>query len=229
MHAFRLTEIVRGLTHLALLGLLSSCGDPEPPAVSTPAIRVSGDAVTLRDAFESTLSGWHHAEGRWSVRGAPGNRVLAQTATNRAFPLTLWRARRFSDTDVSVRIRPLSGEVDASGGIVFRARDESNYYVVRANCLEDNFRLYTVVGGRRRQIAGARVAEPELGVWHQLRVVAVGDHIQAYLDGRLLIDHRDSTFSDGWVGLWSKADSVTEFDDVVVRGLVVDDDGEVSP
>lgn len=147
-----------------------------------------------------------------------GNAVLAQTATDRDFPVALLPEPALGDMEVQVRFRPISGKVDASGGIVFRARDARNYYLVRANSLEDNFRLYRIEDGRRHQIASTRTKAPSLGAWHTLRVVAVGDHIQGFLNGELLIDHRDSGLAAGRVGLWTKADAVTEFDDLVVRG-----------
>jgi hypothetical protein len=211
--------------------VLGACKDPAPPGPSTQPIAVSGEATVLREAFGGDLGGWEPIDGSWQLRSDGDDRVLAQTATDRAFPVILWKSKRFSDVDVAVRLRPISGEVDASGGIAFRAQDGANYYVVRANSLEDNFRLYTVRDGNRRQIAGARLEKPEIGKWHRLRVVAVGDHIQAYLDERLLIDHRDGTFAEGWVGLWTKADAVTEFDDVEVRGIATAPDrtGSGSP
>src|SRR5260370_28805654 len=109
----------------------------------------------------------------------------------------------------------MSGREDASGGIVFRFND-GTYYVVRANALEDNFRLYSYDRGRR-QIATARVKAPALGQWHIVRLVAVGDHVQAWLDGALHLAHHDSRFTAGRVGLWTKADSITAFDDLTVR------------
>jgi len=91
------------------------------------------------------------------------------------------------------------------------------YYVVRANALEDNFRLYDYDRGRH-QVATARVKPPALGQWHTVRVVVVGDRIQAWLDGALHLDHRDSRFPSGGIGLWTKADSITAFDDLTIRG-----------
>jgi hypothetical protein len=123
----------------------------------------------------------------------------------------------YTDVDVSMRFKPMSGREDASGGIVFRFTD-GKYYVVRANALEDNLRLYYYDRGRR-QLASAGVKAPALGQWHTLRVVAVGDRIQARLDGTLYLDHRDARFRSGRVGLWTKADSITAFDDLVVRGV----------
>ena len=89
--------------------------------------------------------------------------------------------------------------------------------MIRANALEDNFRLYSY-DRARRQLASARVKVPALGQWHTVRVVAVGDHIQAWLDGARYLDHRDARFRSGRVGLWTKADSITAFDDLVDPG-----------
>src|SRR3989442_9836582 len=106
----------------------------------------------------------------------------------------------------------------ASGGIIFRASDGRNYLLVRANALENNFRLYTIVNGKRSTIASARVTEPRLGTWNTIRLVAKGPRIQAYLNDALLLDHEHKTFTSGWVGLWTKADSVTEFADLEISG-----------
>jgi hypothetical protein len=91
--------------------------------------------------------------------------------------------------------------------------------VIRANALENNFRLYHY-DRSRRQIAGAEIPAPALGAWHTIRVVAVGDRIQGYLNGKLLIDHRDNHIPSGGVGLWTKADSVTAFSELSVRGVL---------
>lgn len=211
-------------TILGSVAILCGC-DSGPPERGTAKIAVTSDrAVTLGQDFEAKLRDWTFVQGDWRQRTSDDNGVLAQTAKDRAFPLALWKKRRFGDVDVTVRFNPISGRIDASGGIVFRAKDDRNYYVVRANSLEDNYRLYTIVDGRRSKIAGSSIDAPTLKRWHTLRVVAVGSHIQAYLDGRLLIDHRDEMYSDGWVGLWTKADAVTEFDDLVVKGVPAESD-----
>jgi hypothetical protein len=160
-------------------------------------------------------------EGQWildDMMGAPsGKRVLVQRATKKEFNVIVAPPGPYADLDVSTQFKPMSGRQDASGGIVFRYAD-GKYYVVRANALEDNFRLYYYDRGRH-QLASARVKAPALGQWHTVRVVAVGDHIQAWLDGALYLDHRDTRFRSGRVGLWTKADSITAFDDVVIRGV----------
>ncbi|MBI3857989.1 MAG: DUF1080 domain-containing protein [Planctomycetes bacterium] len=171
----------------------------------------------FKEDFEQDNSKWKFAAGKWERRAG----VLAQTAETQPWAAAILEDKKFADLDVTVRFRPLSGKEDASGGLIFRAKDSKNYYVVRANSLEDNFRLYTMTEGKRKQLATAKVDPPKLGEWHTLRVVVKGSKIQASLDGKLHIDHDDQTYAEGYVGLWTKADSVTEFDDLEISGTAV--------
>lgn len=206
---------------VSFVAAMTGC-DSSPSGSGTARVSVSSEnARTVEEAFENAEA-WETVTGAWSAKTSDGRSVLKQTATDQKFPVTLLREREFSDVDVSVEFRPVSGEVDASGGIVFRARDGANYYVVRAKSLEDNFRLYATVAGSRDQIASPKIEAPQIGKWHTLRVVAVGDHIQAYLNDELLIDHHDSRFASGRVGLWTKADAVTEFAEFKVTGVAND-------
>jgi hypothetical protein len=177
------------------------------------------NAVQRFDFEQNGIDQWKTVEGNWTVEemaGAPsGKRVLMLPPKGSDFNVIVAPGGPYKDIDASVRFKPISGREDASGGIVFRF-SQGKYYVVRANALENNFRLYYYDGGRR-QLATATVQPPALGQWHTLRVVAVGDHIQAYLNGKLLLDHRDSRFKAGQIGLWTKADSVTAFDDLKIR------------
>jgi hypothetical protein len=167
------------------------------------------------------IAGWTTVDGQWAVEdmpGAPsGKKVLVQRATKNEFNVIVAPGGPYGDVDVSMKFKPITGREDASGGIVFRFSD-GKYYVVRANALEDNFRLYSYDKGRR-QLATATVKAPALGQWHTVRLVVVGDHMQAWLAGKLYLDHRDARFKSGRVGLWTKADSVTAFDDLSVRGV----------
>jgi len=188
--------------------LLVGCSGDDKPITTTP-IEITKSPI-LQDDFSKKNSLWSIKSGQWSFE----NGLLKQQAINESFPLILLEKEKLTDVDVSVDFKPLSGDIDASGGLVFRAVDKNNYFIVRANALEDNFRLYTFKNGHRSEIASATVTPPSLGKFHTIRVVAKGEHIQAYLDGKLYIDHNDSSFSEGYVGLWTKADSVTEFDNL---------------
>ena len=190
--------------------LLVGCTSDEP-ITKTPIKIVEQKNIT--DDFSKKDASWSIKKGQWSFE----NGLLKQSATDEHFPLILLEKEKLSDVDVSVKFRPLSGNIDASGGLVFRAVDKDNYFIVRANALEDNFRLYTFKNGNRSEIASATVTPPTIGEFHTIRVVAKGEHIQAYLDGKLYIDHTDDSFSKGYVGLWTKADSVTEFDDLTIK------------
>lgn len=163
------------------------------------------------------------SESTWAVMSDPSApskpNVVAQTSTDKTdyrFPLLIADEASFRDLDLSVKFKAVSGTVDRAGGLVFRLKDPNNYYIVRANALEDNYRLYHVVDGRRRQFAGANF-KVSSSVWHELRVEAAGNKITCYYDGAKKIEATDDTFKDaGKIGLWTKADSVTYFDDLKV-------------
>ena len=158
----------------------------------------------------------------WSVTDDPaapsGGRVVAQTSTDETggrFPLSVFDGWSAKDVSVSVRFRPVSGTVDRAAGLVARYRDKDNYYLVRANALEDNIRLYRVVAGKRIQFAGLDHKLIKEGEWHALRMDVQGKHFRVWFDGAFLYEADDDTFGDaGKVGLWTKADSVTYFDDL---------------
>lgn len=159
--------------------------------------------------------------GAWKVRAdsasAKANRVLTQSGKSDkpVFNLCLVQGTRFQDVELRVRIRAVSGEIDQGGGVVWRAKDEENYYLCRFNPLEKNFRVYKVETGQRVQLATAVVEKHES--WSNLRIVMRADRIQCFLEAKLLLDVRDSTFTEpGMIGLWTKADAVTDFDDLAV-------------
>jgi Domain of Unknown Function (DUF1080) len=186
-------------------------------------LKVPGEPSGVRWDFEAKgIDGWTIVTGQWAVEemaGAPsGKRVLVQRALKNTFNVIVAPWGPYSDVDVSMKFKPLSGREDASGGIVFRF-SEGKYYLIRANALEDNFRFY-YYDRSRSMLASARVRAPALGEWHSVRTVMVGDRVQGWLDGALLLDYRDKRFGAGRVGLWTKADSVTAFDDLTIRGVL---------
>ena len=191
---------------------LAACGSVERSAAATGAER--------RFDFAKPLDGWETITGKWAVEDvldARGGRALVQRATDNAFNVVVAPGGPYGDVEISVRFKPMSGREDASGGIVFRFAD-GRYYVIRANALEDNFNFY-YYDRSRHQIDGVRVKAPALGQWHALRVRAEGDRIQGWLNDQALIDRRDRRYNSGRIGLWTKADSVTAFDDLTVLPL----------
>jgi hypothetical protein len=154
-------------------------------------------------------------EGRWLVQAATdapsAPNVLAQVdadPTDNRFPVAVVESSAFKDVRLSVSCKPLSGAVDQACGLVWRFKDANNHYLVRANALEGNVRLYHVKDGGRAQFASwsGKVATK---VWHKLAVEAKGDRFVVTFDGKQILDAKDSTFTDaGKVGVWTKADSI---------------------
>lgn len=151
--------------------------------------------------------------------------VLAQVSSDRTsgrFPLAIHETSLLKDAEVQVRFKPIEGERDRAAGIVWRYRDENNYYIVRANALEHNIVLYKVENGKRTSLApkghppdtyGVKHTVPT-GRWSSLGVTFDGPLFTVTFDGKKLFEVEDSTFTEsGRVGLWTKADSVTYFDD----------------
>ncbi|MCX6570440.1 MAG: DUF1080 domain-containing protein [Candidatus Aminicenantes bacterium] len=170
--------------------------------------------------------------GIWVVRKDPtapsAPNVLAQMDADPVsyrFPLCVYEGFTGRDVDVSVRYKPVSGSEDQAAGIAWRYQDQNNYYIVRANANENNVVLYKVEKGRRTDLPlvgkgrtyGAKAPIPS-GEWGTLRVVAAGSRFEVYSNGVKLFEVEDATFPmAGKVGLWTKADSVTLFDDLTIN------------
>src|SRR5437764_4906700 len=152
---------------------------------------------------------------RWTVEAdpsAPGGKVLRQSGSA-SFPWCVRDDQRLTDGWVETKFKPLSGKEDQAGGVVWRWKDGDNYYVARANALENNVSLYYTARGARNTIryVDAPVARDQ---WHTLRVEFAGKRIRVVLDGKRYIELDDDRIGGaGSVGLWTKADSVTAFDD----------------
>jgi hypothetical protein len=165
-------------------------------------------------------------EARWIVResaDAPsGRRVLVQVdvdETSARFPLLVAERPLLRDLRVAVRCKPVAGRVDQACGVVARYRDADNYYIARANALEDNVRLYRVQAGRRTQLASWSGAI-EVARWYALALTARGAQLEVSWDGERILASEDAAFPDaGRAGVWTKADSLTEFDDLTITAL----------
>jgi uncharacterized membrane protein YkoI len=175
-------------------------------------------------------AGWefgytHPADGKatWTVKkdsnAFSGLNVLDLKAASadHVFNIAMAAGTSYQDVSLRTRIRANSGEEDQGGGVIWRCRDENNYYICRLNPLESNFRVYKVVDGRRKQLQSCRL-DTYPGRWYVVRATMVGDHITCYVDGKKLLDVHDDTFPGaGMVGLWTKADASSSFDNVAAQ------------
>jgi hypothetical protein len=144
-------------------------------------------------------------------------KALAQTSAEgpkRLFNLCVAKKSSFRDIELSVAFKAVAGKIDQGGGPMWRYTDAKNYYLARMNPLENNFRVYKVVAGKRTQLATADL-KIDAAKWHTLRVVHTGKHIECYFDGKRYLDVKDDTFPKaGKIGLWTKADAQTHFADL---------------
>ncbi|HLO27410.1 MAG TPA: family 16 glycoside hydrolase [Geobacteraceae bacterium] len=189
---------------------------------AVPGAAGSGKTWNFDRAKPGTIPGdFYSATGSWKVRAdatAPSKpNVLAQLAKNSrdTFNLALIVGSSYRNLDISVKMRAIGGTVNQGGGIVLRAKDSRNYTVVSYNPLDGNFRVYKVVNNAPLELANVNVMNTP--GWHTLRVVMTGDQIICYFDGTKYIDRRDATYLQaGQIGLWTKADAQTYFDDLRV-------------
>jgi hypothetical protein len=216
----RLAFAVLFLSALVALG----CSEAAE-AGAREAITLDFDSTAVGElpaGFSTALTGGGPAA--WRVvadASAPsGGKVLAQTSTDKTssrFPLCIYEGLAAADVEVSVHFKPVSGTVDQAAGLMARYRDKENYYIVRANALENNVRLYKVERGKRTQFASMDVTV-QAKAWQTLTLAMKGIHFRVRLNDTLLFEADDGTFKDaGKVGLWTKADSVTYFDDLHVK------------
>jgi hypothetical protein len=175
------------------------------------------------DKIGNLSAGFTSEVGEWKVVADPTApskpNVLAQQAKNSGstFNLVLVSGTNCKHVDISVKMKAVAGKEDQGGGPVWRAKDAKNYYVARYNPLEDDYRVYKVEKGRRIQLQKVNIKHSE--EWYTLRVTMEGDHIQCYYSGKKYLDVKDPTFQEaGRIGLWTKADAQSHFDDLKVSG-----------
>lgn len=207
---------------LLFAGLSAGCG-------GTPQVKYqAGDRTAVagqveewtfdNDAAGKSPAGTEVFGGTWEVRAesdAPSlPNALCQAATAE-YPAIRFGDKVYADLVATVRFKPVSGKDDQAAGIIFRVQDAKNYYILRANALEGNAILFRFAGGSRSTIKSVGAKVPS-GRWQELKVDAEGNRFRGYLDGRLVVEATDDAFAAGGVGLWTKADSNTCFDDLRV-------------
>ncbi len=221
-----------GLTLIALSGCATTgsgkaCCGPDKSACKGCACDFEGfpigkapECLSIRQTNPTT------AMATWKViadESAPsGTQVMALTASknyNGTYNLAVCDCCKMKNIDLTVKVKAVSGVEDQGGGPIWRCIDENNYYICRFNPLEGNYRVYFVKDGKRKQLGHAKI-DLTAGKWYTLRVTAVDKLITCYLDGVKLLEVTDETFAEpGMIGLWTKADAVTSFDDLAITPL----------
>jgi hypothetical protein len=214
------------MLRLALVASTLTCAGL-PARAETGAVMTSIESMPIGSkpagfTFSRTGQG---GDGEWTVTAdttAAGGRAIEQTSTERTdyrFPLAIHDSFSAANLNVEIRFKAVAGKVDQAGGVAVRLMDPDNYYVVRANALEDNVRFYRVVRGRREQLEGANLKVTS-NEWHVLALRAEGDRFTVTYDGKTMFSAADNTFrAAGGVALWTKADSVTRFDRLAITPL----------
>ena len=188
--------------------------------MSAQTFNFDGDAPDLQPSgWQSGVTG--RGSARWAVKqdaSAPSAPQVLQQSGEGAFPWIVRSGTSLEDGYVEVKFKALAGKRDQAGGVVWRWKDGDNYYVARANALEDNVSLYYTEGGRRITLKYVDAPVPPQ-VWHALRVEFAGRRIAVIFNGRKTIEMEDGHIAGaGSVGLWTKADSITAFDDFCYGG-----------
>ena len=186
-----------------------------------------GDTVNFDNETPGTLPphwvGTQTGRGtaKWSIEkadDAPSKPNVLKQSGEATFPVCIKEDTQLKDGFVEVKFKPVAGKEDRAGGVIWRCKDADNYYIARANALEDNVTIYHTIGGRRVAFKSANTKVAS-GVWHTLRVDFRGSHFTVTYDGTKVIEADDTSFADaGKVGVWTKADSVTLFDDFSFGG-----------
>jgi hypothetical protein len=157
----------------------------------------------------------------WKIENDNGNKVVAQLAKNEGdyYNLLVLDKLNYQDFTMTVKLKAIAGEEDQGGGLVWRYIDNNNYYIARYNPLEHNFRFYRVVNGNRKQLISVD-CDIKTGIWVAMTIEMKGDKITCSLNGSKMIEALDDTFkSAGNIGLWTKADAVTYFDDLTIQSF----------
>ena len=213
------------LAALLVAGVIVTSGSEAIAQLAATVVAIASMEVGAPPSdFKFALTG-KGGSGEWTVvtdDTSFAGRAIEQSSkdqTDYRFPLAIFEPVVAKNIDVSVKFKPVAGRIDQAGGIAIRILDADNYYVVRANALEDNVRFYRVVRGRREQIGGmdTKVASDE---WHALGVKANGEKFTIEFDGKTLFSTSDKTFTGaGKIGLWTKSDSITRFDQIAIDVL----------
>jgi hypothetical protein len=192
---------------------------PKPETAASPSAGASTGKWNFdADPVGSLPAGAQSFSGQWAVRAEPDApsppNALCQTG-QADYPAIGLDSKQLTDFTLVMRFKPISGKTDQAGGLIFRVQDKDNYYILRANALENNAIFFTYVSAGRSQLKAGDVKVTS-GTWHELRVEVRGNAFRGFVDGKQVVDTTDDRYKSGGIGLWTKSDSVTCFDDVEV-------------
>ena len=188
---------------------------------TTEMALAAGETVNFDNMKGGPPPGWTATQtgsgtAKWSVEkdnSAPSKPNVLKQSGQATFPVCFKNDANIKDGFVEVKFRPIAGKEDQAGGVIWRLQDANNYYIARANALENNVTIYHTINGHRTEKKRAKMTVAT-NQWHTLRVNFNGNHFTVTFDGKKAIEWNDDTFQNaGKVGVWTKADSVTEFDD----------------
>lgn len=207
---------------LAISLITLACKSDNPQQANAQSQANGRDTtITFSNTEPSKLPpGWSAEKGDWLIDSEDANLILKMTNNNgHNFNIAVLKSRYYQNIEIEARIKALQGDEDQGGGLVWRYMNSRNYYIVRANPLENNMRLYKVVNNSRKQMQSVATTV-KTGEWFTVKVRAQGDRIECYLNDALIISETDDTFpTPGLVGFWSKADAVSLFDDLKIGVL----------
>lgn len=202
--------VVMKLLLIVVAGALTFAAGAEPVCIGFDDLKIGGSPT----GWQSTATGI--GTPRWTIEkdaSAPSPTQVLKQSGEAQFPVCIYQKAEMADGFVEVKFKAVSGSGDQAGGVMFRVKDKDNYYVFRANAAEDNVELFHMLHGNRQSVKAAET-KVTAQQWHRLRAEFRGPHISAYYDGKLMFETTDESLKGpGKLGVWTKWDSVTEFDD----------------
>jgi len=179
---------------------------------------ILGETIS-HDFEDENLTNWEK-NAHWAIDEDKSSMVLSLLEVNSSVPFNLCYRQdvQFGDGNISVLFRANRGKIDRGGGLMWRVQDDDNYYVARFNPLEDNFRFYIVKNGDRQEIASVNIKLT--GGWHTMKITQIKDQFIGYLDDKKLLEAKDNRLlKSGGVGVWTKADAKSSFDDLTIESV----------
>jgi hypothetical protein len=215
------------LSLIATLILMFGCGSPDsqrPNRLFEGKVSIGSlppDWAIAETNGKGTPAVWQIVADKTAADGAKAVAITKTQNTGQTYNMLIHQNIKLGDVPISVKVKALSGKEDQGGGPVWLYQDNNNYYIARWNPLENNFRVYVVKDGKRKQLGSADV-QVDPAAWHTITIDHKGSLIKASLDGRQLIEVKDDNFPDaGKVGVWTKADAATAFDAFHIYYLIL--------